>query len=32
MLMLSVPMVIFYEVSIVAGRLIERRRAAAEPA
>ena len=28
MLMLSVPMVIFYEASIVAGRLIERRRAA----
>jgi len=32
MLMLSVPMVIFYEVAIVAGRLIERRRAAAEAA
>jgi sec-independent protein translocase protein TatC len=32
MLMLSVPMVIFYEASIVAGRIIERRRAAAEPA
>ncbi|MET0728617.1 MAG: twin-arginine translocase subunit TatC [Acidimicrobiales bacterium] len=28
MLMLSVPMVIFYEISIVAGRLLERRRAA----
>jgi sec-independent protein translocase protein TatC len=32
MLMLSVPMVIFYEVSIIAGRVIERRRTAAEPA
>ncbi len=32
MLMLSVPMVIFYEVSIIAGRVIERRRAAAAPA
>ena len=30
MLMLSVPMVVFYEVSIIAGRLIERRRAAAD--
>jgi sec-independent protein translocase protein TatC len=30
MLMLSVPMVIFYEISIIAGRLIERRRAAAD--
>jgi sec-independent protein translocase protein TatC len=29
MLMLSVPMVIFYEASIIAGRVIERRRAAA---
>ncbi len=29
MLMLSVPMVIFYEASIIAGRLIERRRTAA---
>lgn len=32
MLMLSVPMVIFYEVSIIAGRVIERRRAARAPA
>jgi sec-independent protein translocase protein TatC len=32
MLMLSVPMVLFYEVSIIAGRVIERRRAAAAPA
>jgi sec-independent protein translocase protein TatC len=32
MLALSVPMVVFYEVSIVIGRLIERRRAAAEAA
>ena len=32
MLMLSVPMVVFYEVSIIVGRVIERRRAAAEPA
>lgn len=32
MLMLSVPMVIFYEASILAGRFIERRRAAAEAA
>jgi len=32
MLMLSVPMVVFYELSILAGRLIRRRRAAAEPA
>jgi sec-independent protein translocase protein TatC len=32
MLMLSVPMVVFYEVSIIVGRIIERRRAAAEPA
>ena len=30
MLMLSVPMVLFYEISILAGRLIARRRAAAE--
>jgi len=30
MLMLSVPMVIFYEASILAGRFIERRRAASE--
>jgi sec-independent protein translocase protein TatC len=30
MLMLSVPMAIFYEASIIAGRLIERRRAAAK--
>jgi sec-independent protein translocase protein TatC len=29
MLMLSVPMVVFYEVSIVAGLLIQRRRRAA---
>jgi sec-independent protein translocase protein TatC len=29
MLMLSVPMVLFYEVSIVIGRVIERRRSAA---
>jgi sec-independent protein translocase protein TatC len=29
MLMLSVPMIVFYEASIVIGRLIERRRAAA---
>jgi sec-independent protein translocase protein TatC len=32
MLMLSVPMVMFYEVSILAGRIIERRRAATERA
>lgn len=32
MLMLSVPMVIFYEASILAGRFIERRRAADEAA
>jgi len=32
MLMLSVPMVLFYEAAIVAGRLIERRRAAAAAA
>jgi sec-independent protein translocase protein TatC len=32
MLMLSVPMVLFYEISIIAGRVIERRRAAAAPA
>ena len=32
MLMLSVPMVVFYEASIIAGRVIERRRAAAGPA
>ena len=30
MLMLSVPMALFYEISILAGRLIARRRAAAE--
>jgi sec-independent protein translocase protein TatC len=30
MLMLSVPMVVFYEVSVLIGRIIERRRAAAE--
>ncbi|MFZ6002561.1 MAG: twin-arginine translocase subunit TatC [Actinomycetota bacterium] len=29
MLMLSVPMIVFYEASIVAGRIMERRRAAA---
>ena len=29
MLMLSVPMVIFYEVSILIGRIMERRRSAA---
>lgn len=32
MLMLSVPMVVFYEVAIVIGRIIEKRRAEAEPA
>jgi sec-independent protein translocase protein TatC len=32
MLMLSVPMVLFYEIAIIAGRVIERRRAAAVPA
>ncbi|HEX8802550.1 MAG TPA: twin-arginine translocase subunit TatC [Acidimicrobiales bacterium] len=32
MLMLSVPMVLFYEVAIIVGRVIERRRAAREPA
>lgn len=32
MLMLSVPMVFFYEVAIIAGRVIERRRAASAPA
>jgi sec-independent protein translocase protein TatC len=32
MLMLSVPMVLFYEISIIAGRVIERRRAAAPAA
>jgi sec-independent protein translocase protein TatC len=32
MLMLSVPMVVFYEIAIVIGRIIERRRAAAEAA
>jgi len=32
MLMLSVPMVVFYEVSILIGRVIERRRAAGAPA
>jgi sec-independent protein translocase protein TatC len=32
MLMLSVPMAVFYEVSILVGRLLERRRARAEPA
>src|SRR3546814_11805613 len=32
MLMLSVPMVLFYELSIAVGWLVERRRAAAEPA
>jgi sec-independent protein translocase protein TatC len=32
MLMLSVPMILFYELSIIIGRIIERRRAAAEPA
>jgi sec-independent protein translocase protein TatC len=32
MLMLSVPMVIFYEVAIIVGRIIERRRAAAAAA
>lgn len=32
MLMLSVPMVVFYEISILIGRVIERRRAAAAPA
>ena len=30
MLMLSVPMVVFYEVAVLIGRVIERRRAAAE--
>lgn len=30
MLMLSVPMVVFYEISVLIGRVIERRRAAAE--
>jgi sec-independent protein translocase protein TatC len=32
MLMLSVPMVLFYEASIIAGRVIQRRRARTEPA
>lgn len=32
MLMLSVPMVLFYEAAIIVGRLIERRRAAPAPA
>lgn len=32
MLMLSVPMVLFYEASIIVGRVIERRRAASTPA
>jgi sec-independent protein translocase protein TatC len=32
MLMLSVPMLLFYEISILVGRVIERRRAAAERA
>lgn len=32
MLMLSVPMVLFYEMSIIVGRVIERRRAAGAPA
>jgi sec-independent protein translocase protein TatC len=32
MLMLSVPMVVFYEISIIAGRIIERRRSAAAAA
>ena len=32
MLMLSVPMVIFYEVSIIVGRILERRRSAAATA
>ena len=32
MLMLSVPMALFYEISILAGRVISRRRAAAEAA
>jgi sec-independent protein translocase protein TatC len=32
MLMLSVPMVIFYEVSILIGRLMQRRKRAASPA
>jgi sec-independent protein translocase protein TatC len=32
MLMLSVPMVLFYEISIIAGRIIERRRSSAATA
>ena len=32
MLMLSVPMVIFYEISIIAGRILERRKRIAEAA
>ncbi|MDQ2650168.1 MAG: twin-arginine translocase subunit TatC [Actinomycetota bacterium] len=32
MLMLSVPMVFFYEVSIIVGRVLEKRRAEAQPA
>ncbi len=32
MLMLSVPMVVFYEISVIAGRIMERRRAAAATA
>jgi Sec-independent protein secretion pathway component TatC len=30
MLMLSVPMVLFYEASIIVGRILERRRARSE--
>ncbi len=32
MLMLSVPMVLFYEIAIIVGRVLERRRRAAEAA
>jgi sec-independent protein translocase protein TatC len=32
MLMLSVPMAIFYEVAIIVGRILEKRRAVAVPA
>ena len=32
MLMLSVPMVLFYEVSIIVGRVMEKRKRAAAPA
>jgi sec-independent protein translocase protein TatC len=32
MLALSVPMIVFYEIAVLVGRIIERRRAAAEAA